>query len=79
MKNESNVEVSWIRELMKGKSDQEIAEAEERFGRYLQLVKRIAQRLEQQEVEGICHVEDHREGRNETNCEICLRPEKLKK
>ena len=51
MKNHK--EIPFIRELMKGKSDAEICEAEENFRRYLLLVKRMAERIETDEKQGI--------------------------
>ncbi|MDB4984472.1 MAG: hypothetical protein JWM20_651 [Patescibacteria group bacterium] len=58
MKNnkESN-EIAFIRELMAGKTEEEIQEAEENFRNYLMLVKRIALRVEEDEKLGISRPE----------------------
>lgn len=44
-----NKPIAFIRELCKHKTEAEIQEAEENFRRYLLLVKRIADRLEDEE------------------------------
>jgi len=41
-------QIPFIRELCKGKSEDELQEAEENFRAYLLLVKRICERLEQE-------------------------------
>ena len=41
--------ISFIRELCKHKTEEEILEAEENFRRYLLLIKRICERLEREE------------------------------
>jgi hypothetical protein len=46
-----NKPIAFIRELCKHKTEEEILEAEENFRRYLMLVKRICERLEQEENE----------------------------
>lgn len=51
MKNHPNpgARIGFVRRLCDGKTEQEILEAEENFRNYLMLVKRIAERLEQEE------------------------------
>jgi hypothetical protein len=70
-KDKKENSVAWVRELMKGKPEEEILEAIENLKRYVELVAKIAERLEDQEAKGICHIEDYREGQDETNCELC--------
>ena len=41
--------IAFIRELCRGKTEPEILEAEENFRRYLELVKRICERLKREE------------------------------
>jgi signal transduction histidine kinase len=48
--NQSKAE-AFIRDLCKGKSEEEIREANETFRRYIALVKRICERLEREELE----------------------------
>ena len=47
--NEKATRISFIRELCKHKTEEEIQEAEENFRNYLMLVKRISERLEFEE------------------------------
>ena len=46
---EDDSQIPFIRELCKHKTEEEIREAEENFRRYLLLIKRICERLEQEE------------------------------
>ena len=46
---DGNSQILFIRELCKHKTEEEIQEAEENFRRYLLLVKRICERLEQED------------------------------
>jgi hypothetical protein len=48
---ESNNQISFIRELCKHKTEEEIQAAEENFRRYLMLIKRICERLQREEME----------------------------
>jgi hypothetical protein len=66
-----HITIDWVRELMQGKSEAEIQEAEKNFMNYVALMGKIAKRLEEQEEQGICHIQDHREGKDELNCEFC--------
>jgi hypothetical protein len=50
-KQNANSEIDFIRELCKHKNEAEILEAEENFRRYLLLIKRICERLEQEGVD----------------------------
>lgn len=47
--SEPNNQIPFIRELCKHKTEEEIQAAEENFRRYLLLIKRICERLEQEE------------------------------
>jgi hypothetical protein len=47
-----NKPIAFIRELCKNKTETEILEAEENFRQYLMLVKRICERMEQEESTG---------------------------
>jgi hypothetical protein len=51
MKQNPSKAHDFIRELCKGKTEQEIQDAEETFKRYIALVKRICERLEREERE----------------------------
>lgn len=43
--------IAFIRELCKHKTEEEILEAEENYRRYLQLIKRICERVEEEKPE----------------------------
>lgn len=53
----SNNQILFIRELCKHKTEEEIQEAEENFRRYISLVKRICERLEDEEDEATIQVD----------------------
>jgi hypothetical protein len=45
-KNEENKPINFIREICKGKTDEELLEAEENFREFLLVIKGMADRLE---------------------------------
>ncbi len=51
MNEDEQEPIPWIRELLKGRSEQDILEAEENWRGYMAIVKRIAERIAREKEE----------------------------